>query len=157
MVFKLVYVSATDFFFYGRYQASYFSLSGIYLGAFVYLLLVVSHYQRDKNLSQNTNDSSMWYLWKWCNFAIVLYFNWQFLITSSYWFFFYWDHQKNLKMQPNAVQASYYLGHSLPALLIMFDMWFCNSVTFVFSHSFVIVGVFVVYFIGFNFLIFVFG
>ena len=49
------------------------------------------------------------------------------------------------------------MGHSLPGLLIMFDMWFCNSVTFVFSQSFVIVGVFIVYCIGLNVLLVIFG
>jgi hypothetical protein len=49
------------------------------------------------------------------------------------------------------------MGHSLPGLLIMFDMWFCNSVTFVFSQSFVIIGLFIVYCVGLNVLLAIFG
>ena len=49
------------------------------------------------------------------------------------------------------------MGHSLPGLLIMFDMWFLNSVTFVYSHSFVIIAVFIIYCLGLNVLVHIFG
>lgn len=51
----------------------------------------------------------------------------------TYWLILYWDLQDNLSDQPEAVQAAYYMGHSLPGLMIMADMWFINSVTFIYS------------------------
>lgn len=46
----------------------------------------------------------------------------------------------DLKEQPESVQATYYVGHSLPGFIVMIDMWFMNSVTFVYSHCFLVIG-----------------
>ena len=70
----------------------------------------------------------------------MLYFHWQFINTTTYWLVINWEIQASLKEQPEAVQASYYLGHSIPGFLIMIDMWGFNSVTFIYSHCFLIVG-----------------
>ena len=51
----------------------------------------------------------------------------------------------------------YHLGHTLPALLVMADMWAINSVTFTYSHSFVIIGFFVLFVGGLTLLVWVVG
>lgn len=96
MWIQLIFVTTSDFIFYGRPQASYFSLFGIYLGTLVYTLLFISHCKHPRNPPQNVYDDSIWILWKWCCFLIVLHFHWQFLITTTYWLILYWDTKEDL-------------------------------------------------------------
>ena len=99
---QLIFVTWTDFKYYGSPQASYFSLFGIYLGTIVFTLLAVAHCVKPPTSTEIISDSP-WHLWKWCNFLLPLHFHWQFLITSLYWLVLYWDLQDSLATQPECV------------------------------------------------------
>jgi hypothetical protein len=98
---QLAYVTTTDFIFYGQPQASYFSLFGIYLGTLTYTLLLISHCRHPRR--QNPEDDSIFVLWKWCLFCMVLFFHWQFINTMTYWLVINWEIEQSLKLQPEAV------------------------------------------------------
>lgn len=100
---QFIFTTAADFIAFGRPQASYFALWGIYLGTLVYSLLLIAHCRYPHKKVQNTHDDSMWHLWKWCLFLLVLYFHWQLLNTGTYWLIIYWDIKDSLALQSKYV------------------------------------------------------
>ena len=153
----LIFTVCIDQKYYGRPQAAYFSQFGIYMTTILFTLLVISHLKTSSFQTVDYDNPSPWRLWKWCNFLLPMNFHWQFLTTTLYWLVIYWQIRPTLILQPTSIQIEYYLGHSLPGLLVTSDMWLLNSTTFTYSHSYAIVGFYIAFFTGLSIFISNFG